>query len=105
MNSVSYSIQDHDLSDIHETLSLTNQTVDVFFRLYGKRLALSDGELCSQAPPEPEVRKRQADKDDVLIFADEPCDCPEIDSEGCSTCAAFTIKMGAFVNICKLLSS
>lgn len=35
----------------------------------------------------------------MLVFADAPCDCPELYSEGCDVCAAFAIKMGMFVNI------
>jgi len=70
-------------------------------RLFGKRLALSNTEIYSKASVQP----ADASQEDVLVFADEVCDCGELDTDNCQICAAFAIKMGVFVNICKLTIS
>jgi len=66
--------------------------------LFGKRLALFDTEKYSKASAQP----ADASQEDALVFADEVCDCGELDTDNCQICADFAIKMGVFVNICKL---
>ncbi|XP_067941637.1 uncharacterized protein [Watersipora subatra] len=59
------------------------------YRLFGKRLALTEAER--QNKPE------SGQEDGMLVLADESCDCLEVSSDSCPTCAAFSVKMGVFV--------
>ena len=72
------------------------------YRRYGKRLALSDRELRVKSPAGDPKRD---DDQQMLVFSDQACDCPEVNADQCQICAAFTVKMGAFVKICKKLDT
>lgn len=51
----------------------------------------------------PEATEQEGEQDQhMLVFADEACDCEDVDSDdSCPVCAAFAVKMGAFVKICE----
>ena len=82
------------IDELHHNVFYISLTFDL--RLFGKRLALTETELSTKSPAENH-------EEGMLMFADQPCSCPELSSEGCSTCHSFAVKMGMFVNICECI--
>lgn len=68
-------------------------------RIYGKRLALSQYEISTKAP------EGETDSSRLLVLADEPCDCADVNPSECAICSRFQIKMGAFFKICEFPTS